>query len=61
MKLSKVIYNWKTTTESNLVTWETVIASLEEGRIINNKRVASKIREYLTKGKNAFINIARII
>ena len=50
VKLSEVIYSWKTTTESKLVTWETVIATFEKGRIINNKTVANTIREYLTKG-----------
>ena len=55
MKLSEVIYTWRTTTEANLVTWETAIAAFEEGRIVNNKTVANKMRKHLTNGKNAFI------
>ena len=55
MKLSEVIYSWKTTTEPNLVTWETVIAAFEEECIIKNKVVVDKVRRHLIKGKNAFI------
>ena len=49
-KLAQVIYNWLTTTESHLLTWETVIDAIK-GPIVNNIKKANEIRQHLTKGK----------
>ena len=49
-KLDQVIESWLTTTESHLVTWEAAIIAVE-GPIVNNVKVATVIREYLTRGK----------
>ena len=46
IKLDQVIQSWITTTESYLVTWETVIDAIE-GPIVNNKQVANAICEHL--------------
>ena len=46
VKLDEVIHSWITTTESHLVTWETVIDAIE-GSIVNNKQVANAICEHL--------------
>ena len=48
-KLSKVIHAWITSTESHLLSWETVITVIE-GPFVNNKRKADEIRDYLGKG-----------
>ena len=51
IKLSEVIHSWLTTTESHLVTWETVISTIK-GPIVNNIKKANELRQYLTnKGK----------
>ena len=50
IKLSEVIHSWLTTTESHLVTWETVIAAIESP-IVNNTKKATEIHEHLTRGK----------
>ena len=49
IKLSEVIHSWLTTTESHLVTWETVISTIK-GPIVNNIKKANEIRQHLTKG-----------
>ena len=50
IKLSEVIHSWLTTTESHLVTWETVIDAIKSP-IVNNIKKANEIRQHLTKGK----------
>ena len=50
IKLSEVIHSWLTTTESHLVTWETVIDAIKSP-IVNNIEKANKIHEHLTKRK----------
>ena len=50
IKLSEVIHSWLTTTESHLVTWETVISTIK-GPIVNNIKKANELRQYLNKGK----------
>ena len=45
IKLSNVIKNWMDT-QSSLVIWKTVISAIE-GPIVNNKRKADQIRDYL--------------
>ena len=50
IKLSEVIHSWLTTTESHLVTWETVIDAIK-GPIVNNIKKANEIHQHLTKGK----------
>ena len=47
IKLSNVIRNWMDS-QSSLVTWKTVISAIE-GRIVNNKKKADEIRDYLGK------------
>ena len=49
-KLVQVIYSWLTTTESHLVTWETVIDAIKSPIVNNNKKV-TEIHQHLTKGK----------
>ena len=49
-KLAQVVHSWLTTTESHLVTWETVIDAIK-GPIVNNIKKANEIRQHLTKGK----------
>ena len=49
-KLVQVIYSWLTTTESYLVTWETVIAAIKSP-VVDNKKKANEIHQHLTKGK----------
>ena len=49
-KLAQVIYSWLTTTESHLVTWETVIAAIK-GPFVNNKKKGNEICQHLAKGK----------
>ena len=56
IKLSEVIHSWLTTTESRLVTWETLIDAIK-GPIVKHIRKANEIHQYLTKGK--LINIYR--
>ena len=46
VKLSTVIHTWITTSDQNLVTWETVVAVFEESTI-KNLPIAKKIREFL--------------
>ena len=46
-KLSNVIRNWMDS-QSSLVTWKTLISAIE-GPIVNNKRKADNIRDYLGK------------
>ena len=50
IKLSEVIHSWLTTTESRLVTWETVIDAIK-GPTVNNIKKANEIHQHLTKGK----------
>ena len=45
-KLFEVLTIWKSIAEPHLFTWETVIAAIE-GPIVNNKRKADEIRQYL--------------
>ena len=47
-KLSKVIHAWITSTESHLLSWETVITVIE-GPLVTNKRKADEIHDYLGK------------
>ena len=49
-KLCEVIRWWLTTTESHLVTWETVIDAIK-CPIVNNIKKANEICQHLTKGK----------
>ena len=49
-KLDQVIESWLTTTESHLVTWETVIDAIKSP-IVNNIKKANKICQHLTKGE----------
>ena len=49
-KLAQVIYSWLTTTESHLITWETVIDAIKSP-IVDNKKKANEIHQHLTKGK----------
>ena len=49
-KLDQVIYTWLTTTESHLVTWETVIDAIK-GPIVKHIKKANEIQQHLTKGK----------
>ena len=49
-KLDQVIESWLTTTESHLVTWETVIDAIKSP-IVNNIKKATEIHEHLTRGK----------
>ena len=49
-KLIQVIHSWLSTTESHLVTWETVIDAIKSP-IVNNKKKATEIYQHLTKGK----------
>ena len=46
-KLSNVIRNWMDS-QSSPVTWKTMISAIE-GPIVNNKRKADEIRDYLGK------------
>ena len=46
--LDQVIESWLTTTESHLVTWETVIDAIKSP-IVNNIKKATEIHEYLTR------------
>ena len=46
----RVINSWLSTTESHLVTWETVIDAIKSP-IVNNKKKATEIYQHLTKGK----------
>ena len=50
IKLSEVIHSWLTTTESHLVTWETVIDAIK-GPVVNNIKKANEIHQHLTKCK----------
>ena len=50
IKLSEVIRSWLTTTESRLVTWETVIDAIK-CPIVKHIEKANTIHQYLTKGK----------
>ena len=50
VKLSKVIDAWITTNEAYHVTWDMVILAIG-GPIVNNKKKADEIRDYLAKGK----------
>ena len=47
IKLSEVIHSWFTTTESHLVTWETVISTIK-GPIVINIKKANELHQYLT-------------
>ena len=49
-KLAQVIYSWLTTTESHLVTWETVISAIKSP-IVKHIKKANDIHQHLTKGK----------
>ena len=48
-KLAQVIHSWLTTTESHLVTWETVIDAIK-GPIVKHIKKATEIHQHLTKG-----------
>ena len=50
IKLSEVIHSWLTTTESHLVTWETVIDAIK-GPIGKHIEKVNALHQYLTKGK----------
>ena len=50
IKLSEVIHSWLTTTQSHLVTWETVIDAIKS-RIVKHTKKANEIHQHLTKGK----------
>ena len=50
IKFSEVIHSWLTSTESHLVSWETVIAAIK-GPVVNNKKKVNEIHQHLTKGK----------
>ena len=45
-KLNEVLTIWKSIADPHLFTWETLIAAIE-GPIVNNKRKADEIRQYL--------------
>ena len=49
VKLNHVLQTWMDT-QSSPVTWETIIFAIE-GPIVNNKRKADEIRQYLGKQK----------
>ena len=49
-KLFKIIENWIATTDSSLITWETIIIAVE-GPIVSNKTKAKEIFDYLIKSK----------
>ena len=46
VKLSRVIAKWMETESSSPVSWETLISAIE-GPIVNNKKKAKEIRDYL--------------
>ena len=50
VKLSEIIDAWITTNEAGPVTWDNVISAIG-GPIVNNKKKANEIRDYLAKGK----------
>ena len=52
VKLNHVLYTWMDT-QSSPVTWETIISAIE-GPIVNNKRKAEEIRQYLGEQKSNF-------
>lgn len=54
IKLSVVIESWITTTTSSPITWETIISAVE-GPIVNNKKKAKEIVDYLIKCKCVYI------
>ena len=49
IKLSEIIHSWLTTTESHLITWETVIDAIKSP-IVNNITKANALHQHLTKG-----------
>ena len=49
MKLSTVIDSWLTSTQSSLVTWETVITAIKNP-IVNHVQKANELYQHLTKG-----------
>ena len=48
VKLDRVINQWLKTGVKHLITWREVIAAME-GVIVNNKKIADKIRRYLAE------------
>ena len=48
VKLDKVIHQWLMNDIRHLITWGDVIAVIE-GDIVNNKKIADKIRKYLAE------------
>ena len=46
VKLCKVINKWITSGDQSLITWEKVISAIE-GPVVDNKKKADEIREYL--------------
>ena len=48
-KLDQVIESWLTTTESHLVTWETVTDAIKSP-FVNNIKKATEIHEHLNRG-----------
>ena len=50
IKLDQVIHSLLTTTELDLVTWETVISAIK-GPIVKHIKKANEIHQHLTKGK----------
>ena len=50
VKLDQVIHQWLISGVQHLITWREVIAAME-GVIVNNKKVADKIRKYLAECK----------
>ena len=50
IKLSEVIHSWLTTSQSQFITWETVIDAMK-GPIVNNIMKANTLHHHLVKGK----------
>ena len=49
-KLSRILHIWMETTEPHRFIWKTII-SVIEGPLINDRRLANEICDYLAKGK----------
>ena len=48
VKLDQVIHQWLISGDQDRITWRVVIATME-GVIVNNKKIADKIRKYLAE------------
>ena len=55
-KLSEVFDIWKATGEPHQVNWKAVIAAIE-GPIVNNKKKADEIRQYLNFNKCKLLSL----